>query len=144
MMIIRSFDRYGEWAGFEPATGSLEVHGRGEPTPPGAPDPTGHYGTLGDVPVVFYRHGATLHLRIGDQEIGLGSSPEARHERLGGRCRLTIGSTSVVYAAPATLIDPAEDPTPFAEPEDFDIGLFIVNVLEDPARRDSLYTSEHG
>ncbi|WP_030765926.1 MULTISPECIES: hypothetical protein [unclassified Streptomyces] len=144
MIIVQPFDHYGERAGFEPVTGSLVVHGRNQPAPDGEPSPTGHYGRLGDVLVVFYRFDDDLRLRIGDREIALGDGSEARHERLEDRCRLTIGNSSVEYAAPRGLIDPAEDPTPFAEPEDFDIGLFVVSVLGSPSRRTSLYMPEHG
>ncbi|MCX5303231.1 hypothetical protein OG304_07165 [Streptomyces sp. NBC_00160] len=143
MITVQSFDHYGEWARFEPATGSLVIHGRHQPAPQGEPTPSGHYGRLGDVLAVFYRYEEDLRLRIGDQEIELGSSPEAQHERLEDRCRLTIGRTSVDYTAPAVLIDPSEDPTPFAEPEDFDFGLFVVSVLRSPSRRTALYLSEH-
>ncbi|WP_404955687.1 hypothetical protein [Streptomyces sp. 147326] len=143
MITVQSFDRYGEWAGFEPATGSLDVHRGYGPAPQCAPSPTGHYGRLGDLLVVFYRYEAALYLRIGDHHIEVGSSPEARHERFEGHCRLTIGSTSIEYPAPPVLIDPAQDPTPFAEPEDFDIGLFVADVLRSPARRTALYLPEH-
>ncbi|MFD0270439.1 hypothetical protein ACFVGY_28335 [Streptomyces sp. NPDC127106] len=30
-------------------------------------------------------------------------------------------------------------PTDFAEPEDFDLGLFLANVLGDPARCERMY-----
>ncbi|NJP80398.1 hypothetical protein HCK01_24355 [Streptomyces sp. AA8] len=46
---------------------------------------------------------------------------------------------SVRAGAPDTLTDPEDDPTAFAEAEDFDMGLFVANVAGDPGRREAVY-----
>lgn len=44
----------------------------------------------------------------------------------------------VEYPSSGDMSDP-EDPTPFAEPEDGDLGLFIYNVANNPGRMERLY-----
>jgi hypothetical protein len=40
---------------------------------------------------------------------------------------------------PEPIVAPEDDPTPFAEAEDFDFGLFIANVANDAERRSAIY-----
>ena len=56
------------------------------------------------------------------------------------RCDRT-GDTvaSLEYALPEPIVPPENDPTPFADAEDFDFGLFLANVASDPGRRDRIY-----
>ncbi|WP_405062213.1 hypothetical protein OG474_11380 [Kribbella sp. NBC_01505] len=66
-------------------------------------------------------------------------------ERQGTRSRLSLhdsgGLVSRVEYTNAFIegLDPEDDPTPFAEPEHWDFGLFLKNVLEDEGRRHRLY-----
>lgn len=43
------------------------------------------------------------------------------------------------YPAPEDAVDDAFDPTPFVEKEDFDLGLFVAQVVADPRRKDTIY-----
>lgn len=44
----------------------------------------------------------------------------------------------VEYPSSGDMSDP-EDPTPFAEPDDRDLGLFIYNVANEPRRLEGIY-----
>ncbi|GAA0441638.1 hypothetical protein ABZ951_02835 [Streptomyces sp. NPDC046215] len=137
-IIVRSFDRFDEAAAFDPAGGELGPRARVGSLPPGR-TPAGHYGELDGVPVVLYRATGGLRLRLGERDVAVDGHVEIRHERSSDRCRLTVGATTLTYPAPDTLLDPADDPTPFAEAEDFDLGLFAANVAGDARRRDAVY-----
>ncbi|MFH8789231.1 hypothetical protein [Streptomyces roseoverticillatus] len=137
-IMVRSFDRFGEAAAFDPASGELGPRTRAGSPPPGQA-PAGHYGELGGVPVVFYRTAGGLRLRLGERDVAVDGRLDIRHERSADRCLLTVGTTTLTYPAPDTLTDPEDDPTAFAEPEDFDMGLFVANVAGDPGRREAVY-----
>ncbi|MFF3322752.1 hypothetical protein [Streptomyces sp. NPDC002889] len=88
---------------------------------------------------MLYRARGVLRPRLAERDVVADGDLETRHERDGDRCRPTVGSMSVEYPVPETVVDPAEDPTPFVAAEHFDLGLFVVNVLGDPARREIVY-----
>lgn len=139
MITVMSFDRFGEQAPFDTGTARLGPASR----PSGTPDLAGiagHYGHLGETLAVLYRVGGTLRLLLGDQDIPVTEGLEVRHERGETLNRLTVGTRRIDYPRPADELD-EDDPTAFAEAEQFDLGLFLANVLTDPARRDRMYRS---
>ncbi|HEY5834424.1 hypothetical protein [Streptomyces sp.] len=145
-MIVHSFDREGETALFDPETGRLSAVAPGTRPDPGAPV-LGHFGALAGRLVVLCRAGKTLRLRVGDTDVPVGPGFLVRHRRTGDVCELSVvdeaTNRSVVdvrYPAPADLAGGEFDPTPFADDEDFDLGLFVANVAGDPDRRNIIYT----
>lgn len=107
----------------------------------------GHYSHLGDDLVALYADDEKVWLRIGDEEIPADAvradwSPESAARRL----RLLRDGEVVrdlnyrpPMASSAGRWTSGErdrvDTTAFAEPEDFDFGLFIANVLNDSERQ---------
>ena len=139
MITVMSFDRFGEQAPFDTGTALLGPVSR----PTRSPDLTGiagHYGHLGDTLAVLYRVGGTLRLLLDDQDIPVTEGLEMRHEHGETVNRLTVGTRHIDYPRPAAELD-EDDLTAFAELEQFDLGLFLANVLGDPARRDRMYRS---
>jgi hypothetical protein len=142
-MIIDSFDRYGEVRDFDVVTGVL-----GPATTSGVNTRAthGHYCRLGDTSLVFYRSGETLLLRIGETVVPVDNNSSITYNRVKDRrvLEVTVKATSAIaarveYALPKPVVAPEVDPTPFAEPEDFDFGLFISNVASDPQRWSRIY-----
>lgn len=144
-MYILSHDRFADVAHFDPTTGALEEFRRGSEPGSEARMPEGHYARLeGMLVAVFYRFDSHLWLRIGDQFRDLDAGDAGiRLEHLdGGRSRLTLLDHEEPCAAaeyePVPFGGP-DDPTPLAEPEHGDFGLFVKNVLDDEGRRARIY-----
>ncbi|MER5778300.1 hypothetical protein ABT144_29195 [Streptomyces sp. NPDC002039] len=139
MITVMSFERFGEQASFDPGTGMLgPVSSR-----TGSLDHTGiggTFGQLGDTLAVLYRADGPLRLLLGDQDIVVMEGIEVRHERGETVNRLTVGTHHIDYSRPADELN-EDDLTACAEPEDFDLGLFLANVLGDPARCNVMYRS---
>ncbi|MEV7598946.1 hypothetical protein AB0O91_16335 [Kitasatospora sp. NPDC089797] len=135
-MLIADFDRYGRGADFDPATGRL---GSGRAVDP-AEAVHGHYGRLGRTDVVFYRGADGLRLRAGEHDLPLDAATPVRHRIAEPECVLTVGrSVELRYPVPPEWYGLADDPTPFVEPDHFDLGLFVANVLAGPDRGAGLY-----
>jgi hypothetical protein len=139
-MIVHSFDHFGEVRRLAPATGDLT------PADPSGTGVHGHYGLLGDTVVVLYRDGEDLLLRIGGTLVPVDDSVSIGYDRVGNRrlLEVTDNATGAVaarlaYTLPEPIVAPEDDPTPFAEAEDFDFGLFIANVANDAERRSAIY-----
>jgi hypothetical protein len=137
-VIVRSFESFGDVREFDPRSGILTGEaGSGAAV-------TGQFGTLGDVTMVLYRSGDALFLRAGSEVLPLDDTVSASHHRTGDLRTLEISRGGEVraraeYTLPPPIVDPEEDPTPFAEEEDFDFGLFLATVANDPARRSRMY-----
>lgn len=138
-MLVQYHDRFDVVAEFDPGSGRIRVMPRPAGTGPSATD--GWFAILSGACVVFYRLGGQLWLRVGDRSFGLdgGASVDWRVE--GGESVLVVvdGSGQVVLRyAPGPLSGPplSEDPTPFVANEDWDLGLFVANVMSDEERRD--------
>jgi hypothetical protein len=124
-IFVRPFTGFGVLANFDPTSGALRA------IPIGAGPLGGVYGDLGEVPVVFYRDGARLSLRIGDQALDLDGPiamewgpAEQRHTRF----TVIVGGTIVSQLNYRSL------------PADMDLGLLIRDVLADPDRRAGIFT----
>jgi hypothetical protein len=145
-MHIHSRDRFADVASYDPVTGALDEHKRAVCEHDG-PDhiPEGHYARLAGTLVVFYRLNGSLWLRMGDTVTNLNpSSTEVRWDKQGAVSRLTLFSDGGVIAT--LQYEPRFSSTPYdfgmEEPGDFDFGLFISNVLADPAWRGRIYEPE--
>lgn len=95
--------------------------------------------------VLFYRWEGRLCVRIGSEEAISISDCEvawqaAAHEE--ARFVVRRGGQPLVdttYAVDRALLEMETDPTAFAEPEDFDIYLFIANVVNDTERAGRIF-----
>ncbi|MFD9591266.1 hypothetical protein ACFWA9_00705 [Kitasatospora sp. NPDC059973] len=102
--------------------------------------PHGHYGELAGTPLVLYRHADGLRLWVGGEVIPLDGSVDVLHRVVGSDCVLTVGQyIEIRYPAPLEWYGLQDDLTPFAEAEDFDLGLFTANVVHDPGRSAQIY-----
>ncbi len=115
----------------------------------------GQYCHLGGELLAIYADKNRVWLRIGDEELPA-ETLEAEWKGDGPVRRLVISRGQEVvrgfeYRLPirpatqkhvqlgtTTKLDDTVDVTPFAELEDFDFGLFITNVVNDPDRREVL------
>lgn len=155
-MIIHSFDRFGEIADFDPVTGTLtpgisNADDLGEIHSP----VVGHYAFLAGNLVVLYRMLGVLTLRIGQTVVALDDAVSVLYRRSEGMCEITASTAisastrsddappvHIEYPAPHTIVSLEDDPTPFVEAEDFDFGLFVSNVFNNPKRRSAIYRTK--
>jgi hypothetical protein len=141
-MLVQYHDRFDVVAEFHPSSGRLEV----QPRPPGlSPSQThGWFSILAGVTVVFYRRANHLWLRVGERVFDLdgGASVDWRTEDGVAVFRAEDASGEVVvrYRAGPNL---DQDPTPFVEDEDFDLGLYVANVLLDEERSHLVRSGAH-
>lgn len=79
-----------------------------------------------------------LHLRVSNRSWRADNGLKTSWRRDGHQAVLTIGEESsrfeLRYVPPGNPVPHELDFTPFVEPEDFDFGLFIANVLNDEKR----------
>ena len=136
-MLVQSHARYDTVADFDPATGLLAAFPRPSGLNPAGTD--GWYSVLGNDLVVFYRQEGRLHLRVSNRSWRADLGLEISWRREGDRVVLTIGEDPSRFELrydPPTVPGPSlgSDFTPFVESEDWDLGLFIANVLNDQER----------
>lgn len=142
-MRIDSHDRFENVSDFDPPTGSLQERNRALE---GGSSPAlveGHYARLSGVLAVLYRLDACLWLRIGEvarnlDEVGV----VVGWWHVQGDSTLELMERGAVVAEVHYRPCPgggSEDPTPFAESEDWDFGLFVKNVLGNEGRRSRIY-----
>lgn len=148
-MLVESHDRFDDVAHYEPESGRFVEFSRGAAAEQQVAGPVGgHYSRLGGELAVFYRDAGVLWLRIGDRIRRLGDGGAAvRWENSDGRSRFSILDegrevVAVEYSSPVRGSDLVNDPTPFAEAEDWDFGLFVQRVLAEDARRRRIYTDK--
>lgn len=132
-MLVQYHDRFDVVAEFDPPSGQLRVR----PRPPGlSPAGTeGWFSILGGSAVVFYRHTNHLWLRVGERVFDLdgGASVDWCSEEGFAVLRAHDSTSEVLIRYPAgPNLD--QDPTPFVEEEDWDLGLFVANVVLDEER----------
>ncbi|MFG1794407.1 hypothetical protein [Nocardia sp. NPDC049149] len=124
-IVVRSHSSFSEFADFDPATGMLRGLAVGIGTLGGV------YGELGELPVVFYREGARLMVRAGDQVIDLdaphvGAEWQRSDDRM-TRFLLTVAGTVVCDVRYRSVMP------------DIDLGLLIRDVLADRDRRTRIF-----
>jgi hypothetical protein len=106
----------------------------------------GHFADLDDHQLYFYRGvDEKLHIRVDDTDVLLADDARAtlvRQDARTNQFQVSHGGLDAIdltYRRP--VVDPPLelDPTPFISEEDFDICLFIYNVMMDEARRERIY-----
>lgn len=140
-MRVDSHDRYMDVGVFDPATGELAEVVRDPVRHVGFP--SGHYARLAGIMVVLYRDQGDLWLRIGGTVQNLSDGRAAvswKRSRSTARFALSVdGHELATLEYPVGQAGGPDDPTPFAEPEHWDFGLFVKNVLDDDGRRQRIY-----
>jgi hypothetical protein len=137
-MLVQYHDRFDVVAEFDPGSGRIRVMPRPPGTGSSATD--GWFAILSGACVVFYRWGEQLWLRVGDRSFDLDAGASVSWRVEGGEAVLVVvdgGGQVVLRYTPGPLSGPplSEDPTPFIEKEDWDLGLFVANVMSDVERR---------
>jgi hypothetical protein len=143
-MYVRSHDRFIRYGLFDPDSGSLETRTR---APSREPDQVveGHFASLAGEMVIFYRKDAYLYVGCGGNrwpadEATIRWEPERGHSRFA-----VVEGDREVFALTYSMDFPGPElVTSFSEPEDWDFGLFIYNVVNDPARAARIYRQELG
>jgi hypothetical protein len=141
-MLVQYHDRFDVVAEFNPSSGQLRVQSR----PPGlSPAGTeGWFSILAGITVVFYRQTNHLWLRVGERVFDLDGGASVSWSSAGGvavfRAEDSSGEVVVRYRAGPNL---AEDPTPFVEDEDWDLGLYVANVVSDEERSELVRRGDH-
>ncbi len=104
----------------------------------------GVFALVGGQVLALYRH-EHLFIRLGRSVIQLDGANVSREVQTGLATLTVERSGSVeVFGYELPPIDPplSDDPTPHVEEEDFDLGLFIANVANDPDRAERLYRTQ--
>ncbi|MCP4306108.1 MAG: hypothetical protein GY788_14760 [bacterium] len=149
-MRVYSHERYAEVADFDPESGDLTIHERS--SAPNLDEPVrGRYADLLDTLVVVFRSTeGELRLKVGATTIPMDDATTVLWTR---RAEDTVllairrpGSVSMDlhYGISDGLLlfeqEQSHVPTPMAEAENFDFGLFLANLARDPERRNRIYT----
>ena len=105
-----------------------------------AMDPQGWFGSLGGTPVALFVREGTLNLLVGDKLLRVDENTTARLTGQGGNRVLTVyikssRQVTLPYRRPTPWPPVEVDPTPMIEEEDYDYGLFLRNMIEDPERQ---------
>ena len=138
-MLIQSHEQYEVVAEFDPESGSIQAHARPNGMSPAGSD--GWFATLGDICVVFYRYSGRLWLRVDDRTFDLDGDASVDWRVEDGMAVFAVADDDgqvVLRYSTGALSAPmtSDDPTPFVEDEDWDLGLFIANVMFDEERSD--------
>ena len=135
-MLVRSHDRFDVVAEFDSLTGRLVPY----PRQPGIGlnATSGWFAVLDGRCVVFFADQGQLKLRIGTSSFLLDSGTIVQWEACDQDVVLSVSDsstqTTVVYRVNPPYIPADLDMTPFVSPEDWDLGLFVFNVMSDPER----------
>lgn len=156
-MKIISHESAWESGEFDPVSGELSVDpaDSGEPVDFAAVE--GTYARLGGRTVVFFRNGDSLGVAVDGNIYTVDDSlliiwRTIRESEYDSAILVRRGESELILSHPESGLvqlrypsGPAEgpplqeDPTPFISEEDWDLGLFISNVLSDEERRRSIY-----
>ncbi|MGQ0824616.1 MAG: hypothetical protein ACT4OX_06235 [Actinomycetota bacterium] len=111
------------------------------PRPPGLPvnATDGWFANIEGICVVFYRLAGRLWLLVDDRRFDLDGEASVDWRRDGSMAVFTVSGEAgqvILRYRPGPWSGPplSEDPTPFVEDEDWDLGLFIANILFDEER----------
>lgn len=134
-MLVQRHDRFDEIAEFSPDSGHLEQRPRPAGLPPSGTD--GWYAILEGTRIVFYRYGGRLWLRADDRVFDLDGDASVDWHLEGAEAVFVAadGEGQFVVRYPSGP-DLSDDPTAFVADEDWDLGLFVANVMFDEERSD--------
>lgn len=137
-MLVHSHNSFWVVADFDERTGELNEFRRRSAEDPPVSAVRGEFITSRGGSAVFYRHHELLWLRIGEVVRAFdGDGCEVQWRRAFGRATLDLLDRGVSVASVQYAPGPGgedDDPTPFADQEDWDFGLFVKNVLENEGR----------
>jgi hypothetical protein len=136
-VVVENFLKQAELRELDLGTGRLA-----EPTgSPARTDAKGVFMTLGETLVVFHTEDGALTLRIGDDVVPLEhATVELEGEDLRTLRVLREGEEVARLSYPSPIHPFPEWDLSMAEEEDFDLGLFVRNVLGSPTRQKFLRT----
>lgn len=142
-MLVQSHDSFWVVADIDEPSGKLSTFRRTGPEDPPLSAARGAFLSSSGGSAVFYRHRERLWLRIGNVVRAVdhpGCEVRWRRSSVLASLDLLDRGTSVasVHYRPGPGGEDG-DPTPFAEREDWDFGLFVRNVLEDDHRRRRIF-----
>ncbi len=141
MILLLSKNRYDKLAFLDFETGDLEFRSRDNEFDPPINSIQGVFSKMGRHILCLYRYKDALYFRANEKNVELTAESKVLLENLCcRRRRLTVKQKGgkvcqITYFRPISLIPPSLDPTPYVEEEDFDFGLFVYNVANDPERR---------
>jgi hypothetical protein len=145
-MLLDSFDKFGEVAEYDPDAGVLARAGGRVGDQAGPHTTLGHYATLGRDLVILARVNGLLRLQVGSTVLSIDQDTTARYRKYPIFHSVEIwqrGAKEYIiefnYPAPDVVVPIENDPTPLVNEEDFDLGLFISNVINDRACQDWIY-----
>lgn len=137
-MFVQSYNSFWVVADFDERTGELKEFRRSSSDDPPHSAARGAFMSTPDGSVVFYRHHDFLWLRIGEVVRAFDDARrEARWRSASEKSTLELLDRGVTVASVQYAPSPGgedDDPTSFAEREDWDFGLFVKNVLENEGR----------
>lgn len=139
-MYVESHDLFSLVGWYDPSSGILEVRER-ESLESVDHVLRGHFASLSEQTLVFYRDGEKLYVARG-RERWVANSSTVKLVSLGVAMKFIVQESEkqipleVEYEKPS---DEYEWTTPFAEPEDWDFGLFVSNVVNDLDRAARIY-----
>ncbi len=106
--------------------------------------PCGSFSQIYDGTAYFYRWGNELVFRFGEAAPIRLSTATTRWSAIGKTAHFVISDDSniqweIKYTLTPYVLNIEDDPTAFAEAEDFDFFLFIHSVMSSPPRREQIY-----
>lgn len=140
-MRVQSFDRFDVVGAFDEGGGAIATYRMDEMPTALRSEPTrGRFGFLSGLLVCLYRAEDGLWLRIGGRAARLADDVKPTWSPSDPLVTLALLDGPDVLAkvdyAPGPEWGPplSDDPTPFVEAEDWDFGLWIVNIATTPER----------
>lgn len=138
MLILQSFDKFDVLAEFDPSTNTFFQHSKAENLSLPPTTISGVFAQLGKTMMLLYRFNKQLYLQIADHKLEISNRVRASLIKA-DFCTLIIKSgEDIIFRLeylPLVISPPLETiVTPFAEEEDFDFGLFVHNIINDPGR----------
>jgi hypothetical protein len=148
-MLLRSHQSFSTLANYDPFTGSFATFSRNAERAGGVTDPCeGSFDTIGKHRVLLFRSSDVLYLEVDYQRLPMdGLIFELANSQGNRLLRITkqgVVLHELVYSNNQLPTSFADDPTAFAEEEDFDFGLFLVNLSQDKARQERIYQRPPG
>jgi len=143
-MLLQSHQSFDTVADYDPKTGAFATLSRkAHPARMAAEQCRGVFDDLGGKRVLLYRLAGVLFLDVDGRPTPMQGQVVELYPVNGERILRGLVDGSVAFELryrPPHLDPPlADDPTAFAEEEDFDFGLFLANVSRDPERQARMY-----
>lgn len=143
---LRRAHHYAEIAHFEPSNRALDKARNDAPAPDDWDALAGTFFIGRDDFLALYRRGGQIFFASRDLIVELNEEITAERRLVDTERRLIVkraGSAiaDIAYSVPDRLVSTEEDPTPFVDDEDFDYGLHVTRVINDPDRQQRYYAS---